>query len=88
MSLKFRRNYPIILLLIAFIALLTFTMGDQYLVSYSISLDNQATALAANSWFDNTDSEAAFSNVSIDSMDSETALADTPIDSIQSMVTQ
>ena len=39
MSLKFNRYYPIILFLIAFLAFLVFAMGDQYVISYTLSND-------------------------------------------------
>ncbi|MBI5962338.1 MAG: hypothetical protein HY863_02590 [Chloroflexi bacterium] len=39
MSLKFKRYYPIILLLAAFLAFLVFAMGDQYVISYTLSND-------------------------------------------------
>lgn len=39
MSLKFKRYYPIILLLVAFLAFLVFAMGDQYVISYTLSND-------------------------------------------------
>ncbi len=39
MSLKFKRYYPIILSLIAFLAFLVLTMGDHQLVSYTLSND-------------------------------------------------
>jgi hypothetical protein len=36
MSPRFRRNYPIILLLIIILSLLAFAMGDQPIIAYSI----------------------------------------------------
>jgi hypothetical protein len=36
MSLKFKRNYPIILLLVAFLSFLAFAMGNQPIIAYSI----------------------------------------------------
>ena len=39
MSLKFKRYYPIIIFLVAFLAFLVFAMGDQYVISYTLSND-------------------------------------------------
>ena len=36
MSLKFKRNYPIIILLVAFLSFLAFAMGNQPIIAYSI----------------------------------------------------
>lgn len=36
MSLKFKRNYPIIFLLITFVSFLMLTMGAQPIISYTI----------------------------------------------------
>lgn len=40
MSLKFKRYYPIILFLVAFLAFLVFAMGDQYVISYTLNNDS------------------------------------------------
>lgn len=39
MSLKFKRYYPIILFLVCFLAFLVIAMGDQYVISYTLSND-------------------------------------------------
>ena len=39
MSLKFKRYYPIIIFLVAFLAFLVFAMGDQYVISYTLRND-------------------------------------------------
>lgn len=36
MSLKFKRNYPIVLLLVGILSLLALTLGDQPIASYAI----------------------------------------------------
>jgi hypothetical protein len=41
MSLTFKRNYPIILLLIAILSFLAFAMGDQPLAAYAIKTKSQ-----------------------------------------------
>jgi hypothetical protein len=37
MSLRFKRNYPIILLLIAILSFLVFAMGNQPIIAYIIN---------------------------------------------------
>jgi hypothetical protein len=37
MSLRFKRNYPIILLLIAILSFLAFAMGNQPIIAYIIN---------------------------------------------------
>jgi hypothetical protein len=37
MSLKFKRNYPIILLLVAILSFLAFGMGNQPIIAYIIN---------------------------------------------------
>ena len=39
MSIKFKRYYPIIIFLVAFLAFLVFAMGDQYVISYTLRND-------------------------------------------------
>jgi hypothetical protein len=39
MSLKLKRYYPIILLLVAFLTFLVLVMGDQYVISYTLNND-------------------------------------------------
>ena len=38
MSLKFKRNIPIIFVLLSFVSFLMLTMGDQPIISYTIKL--------------------------------------------------
>lgn len=47
MSLKFKRNYSMILLLIAILCFLTFVVGDQPIVAYTFKAERQQTAQAA-----------------------------------------
>jgi hypothetical protein len=37
MTLKFRRNLPLVLMLIGILSLLALTMGDQQIVSYTVN---------------------------------------------------
>ncbi len=37
MTLKFRRNLPLVLLLVGILSLLALTMGDQKIVSYTVN---------------------------------------------------
>jgi len=39
MTLKFKRNLPILLLLVGILALLVLTMGSQQIVSYTVNTD-------------------------------------------------
>lgn len=46
MSLKFKRNYSMILLLLAILCFLTFAVGDQPIVAYTFKAERQQTAQA------------------------------------------
>jgi hypothetical protein len=41
MSLKFKRNLPLILFLVALLSFLAFMIGDQQVVSYTVTLSSQ-----------------------------------------------
>jgi hypothetical protein len=43
MSLRFKRNYPIVLLLIAILVFLTLGLGDQRIVAYTAKAQDQQT---------------------------------------------
>ena len=47
MSLKFRRNYPMILLLLAILCFLTLAIGDQPIVAYTIKVERRQTGQLA-----------------------------------------
>ncbi|MCX6032494.1 MAG: hypothetical protein NT169_24775 [Chloroflexi bacterium] len=48
MSLEFKRNHPMILLLLAILCFLTFVMGDQPIIAYTVKAERQqAGPLAA-----------------------------------------
>lgn len=50
MSLRFKRNYPIVLLLIVILVFLTLTMGDQRIVAYTArAQDQQAEPVSSDS---------------------------------------
>jgi hypothetical protein len=54
MSLKFKRNYPIILSLIAILSFLAFAMGDQRIIAYTVKAESQQTEQVATMRFDIT----------------------------------
>lgn len=54
MTLKFKRNYPIILLLVAILAFLAFTLGDQGIIAYSLQVGDQQIELVAGTSLDTT----------------------------------
>ena len=58
MSLKFKRNYPIILLLIAILAFLTLAMGNQRIVAYTARTQDQQTEPVGGTRLDVTDDVA------------------------------
>jgi spore coat protein CotH len=60
MSLKFKRNYPLILLLVAVLAFFTFAMGGQRIVAYTVRAKGQQTAQVASTRFDITNDVALF----------------------------
>ena len=43
MSLRFKRNYPIVLLLLAILVFLTLALGDQRIVAYTARAQGQQT---------------------------------------------
>ena len=52
MSLKFKRHYPIILLLVAIPSFLAFAMGDQPIIAYTLKAESQQIEQAATTRFD------------------------------------
>jgi hypothetical protein len=52
MSLKFKRNLPIILFLTAFLCFLAFAMGNQRIVSYTVRVESQQAEHEATMRFD------------------------------------
>jgi hypothetical protein len=58
MSLKFKRNYPLILLLVAILTFLTLAMGDQRIVAYTAKAQGQQTELVGGTRLDVTDEVA------------------------------
>ena len=52
MTLKFKRNLPIVLMLVGILSLLALTMGNQQIVSYTVNTDAlqtlQLTAMTEN----------------------------------------
>ncbi len=66
MNLKMKRNIPTILLLVGILVFLIFGMGDQYVSTYSISLNNQTTVQAAMM---ETSDAATIDQLDVDSID-------------------
>ncbi|MBN1147185.1 MAG: CotH kinase family protein [Anaerolineales bacterium] len=60
MSLKFKRNYPILLLLAATLALFAFALGDQRIIAYEVQAEGQQSAQALASCFDIANDVALF----------------------------
>lgn len=58
MSLKFKRNYPLILLLVAILTFLTLAMGDQRIVAYTAKAQGQQTEPVSGTRLDVTDDVA------------------------------
>ncbi len=60
MSLKFKRNYPTVLLLVFVLAFLTLAMGDQRIIAYSTKAAGSHERQAASSRFDITNAVDVF----------------------------
>ena len=59
MSLKFKRNLPLILFLVTFLSFLAFGVGDQRVISYTITVEpsntTQATTIGSDTNSDRID---------------------------------
>jgi hypothetical protein len=64
MSLKFKRNYPLILLLVATLTFLTLALGDQRIVAYTARAQGQQTEPVGGTRLDVTDDVAPLDVVS------------------------
>ena len=64
MTLKFKRNLPILLLLVSILSLMALTMGSQQIVSYTVNTDTLPTVQLTGLFnSQNTDAALQFSNV-------------------------
>jgi hypothetical protein len=66
MTLKFKRNLPILILLVGILSLMALTMGRQQIVSYTVNTDALPTAQLASINEDLSNLTALFSNQNTD----------------------
>jgi len=66
MTLKFKRNIPILLLLVSILSLMALTMGSQQIVSYTVNTDALPTVHLTSINEDLSNLTALFSNQNTD----------------------